>query len=727
MTAEMIVKNDLEALYIGNLNTVEVDLVLPAKGAGGSNLVWSTSDSRFIDENGKVGRPLFGMGHRKVWLTCTASLDGAVSQRVFEATVLQKKREDRICKVLPVFLTVYPGDTPPLPSVVVAYCDDGRKITIPVAWSSPIISADVDRQTYTGKIADTDIPAYAEVIFNMDAEKQGCYDNSTPEQIYPPVSSVRLLPGTEYYLAQERMNAYLLSVDDDSMLYAFRAACGLSVCGASPLTGWDAPECNLKGHTTGHYLSGLSLAFAATGNKRFSDKLDYLIHSLTECRDSFARSGKTKPGFLSAYDETQFDLLEKFTQYPEIWAPYYTFEKIMSGLYDAYTLAEKKEALPLLTGMGDWVYARLNRLTPEHRKKMWSMYIAGEFGGMIGILAKLGRLIGNKKYLKAAEFFNNDKLFYPMLEHEDTLEDMHANQHIPQIIGIMDLYAAGGSGKLLTEARNFWHFATEHHAYCVGGVGETEMFHAPDSETRFLTDKAAESCASYNLLRLTAQIAAFDPKRKYWDYYENTLLNHILTSASKCSDGGTTYFLPLCPGGKKEYSKSENTCCHGTGMESRYRYMEHILSYNESCLYVNLFIDSESVLPDGRHVLIHTDFDTSTSLQGSVTVSLPDGLAKGLCIRRGDWMIDPEGIFEAEGPLPAGSKFVITFRMETNIRSASDPRFSYITCGPFVMAHVNSTKEFILAKQAEKSLIRLNEMDREAYHVYFRTDEEPES
>ena len=42
------------------------------------------------------------------------------------------------------------------------------------------------------------------------------------------------------------------------------------------------------------------------------------------------------------------------------------------------------------------------------------------------------------------KLFENEKLFYPMEEECDTLEDMHANQHIPQIIGAMDLYRATG-------------------------------------------------------------------------------------------------------------------------------------------------------------------------------------------------------------------------------------------------------------------------------------------
>ena len=133
---------------------------------------------------------------------------------------------------------------------------------------------------------------------------------------------------------------------------------------------------------------------------------------------------------------------------------------------------------------------------------------------------------------------------------------------------------------------------TGSHIYSNGGVGETEMFHGPGTTTAYLTDRSAESCASYNMLRLTGGLFPYTMDGRMMDYYDNTLRNHILASCSHTSDGGTTYFLPLRPGGQKEYSTTENTCCHGTGMESRFRYMEHIYAYDEQFLYVNLWIDS---------------------------------------------------------------------------------------------------------------------------------------
>ncbi|MEZ0117264.1 UNVERIFIED_ORG: hypothetical protein ABRZ91_001221 [Heyndrickxia coagulans] len=56
MTFEMsdreIVEKDIEALYLGNLNTVEFDLDLPSRGKYGSTINWESKDERFITPEG---------------------------------------------------------------------------------------------------------------------------------------------------------------------------------------------------------------------------------------------------------------------------------------------------------------------------------------------------------------------------------------------------------------------------------------------------------------------------------------------------------------------------------------------------------------------------------------------------------------------------------------------------------------------------------------------------
>ena len=184
-----------------------------------------------------------------------------------------------------------------------------------------------------------------------------------PERTHPPLRNIRLLPGSPFYDRQKDMLEFLADQDTDSMLCNFRKAAGLPAGTAKPMTGWDSWECKLRGHTTGHYLSGISLAYAATGDEVFRDKASAIVEGLSECQKAFTASGKVHPGFLSAYDEEQFDLLEELTPYPEIWAPYYTLDKIMTGLLDSYKLAGITQAAEILDPLGDWIYERLSRLS----------------------------------------------------------------------------------------------------------------------------------------------------------------------------------------------------------------------------------------------------------------------------------------------------------------------------------------------------------------------------
>ena len=629
---EELVRQDLADIYIGNLNTVDTDLKLPPEGKRGSTFIWNSQETLFISHEGKVTRPTYGVGNRKIVLTATAPYEGGRATRTFEATVLEQPRKAAIVSLRPVGRTVAPGEEADLPPVVIAADDRGIETTLPVEWDAYSLPDKPGTVQVRGRVKETELAAEA-CITVENAGMAGApetaggagtagvpgVDGGTgpsggklvsrgaiPSRVNETqAGSVKLSPGTGFWEAGERMIQWLLSVDDDRMLYNFRAAAGLDVRGARPMTGWDAPECNLKGHTTGHYLSSLALAWSVCGRQELEAKITYMIKSLSQCREALEEKGCAE-GFLSAYSERQFDLLEVCTRYPEIWAPYYTLDKIMSGLYDCYRLAGSQEAFSILKGMGEWVYRRLSRLPRAQLDKMWSMYIAGEFGGMISVMVRLYRETGDGRYLKAALFFRNEKLFYPMEENADTLGDMHANQHIPQAIGALELYEAGGGVRYLHIAENFWNMAVTSHEYCIGGVGETEMFHEPGNISRYMTDKTAESCASYNLMRLTFGLFGLEPDSRKMDYYENALYNHIMSSASHKADGGTTYFMPVRPGGRKEFNTDENTCCHGTGLESRFRYIHNIYAVGaeKGEIYVNLYIPSVLDMGDGRNLEI---------------------------------------------------------------------------------------------------------------------------
>src|SRR5215510_9289045 len=81
-----------------------------------------------------------------------------------------------------------------------------------------------------------------------------------------PLSAVRLTGGP-LKQAQDADVAYLLKLEPDRMMAFFRKRAGLEAK-AQPYGGWDGDGKNLTGHIAGHYLSAVSLMYAATGDAR---------------------------------------------------------------------------------------------------------------------------------------------------------------------------------------------------------------------------------------------------------------------------------------------------------------------------------------------------------------------------------------------------------------------------------------------------------------------------
>src|SRR4029078_11224453 len=63
---------------------------------------------------------------------------------------------------------------------------------------------------------------------------------------------------------------------------------------AAPYDGWDGDGRNLTGHIAGHHLSAISLMWAATGDRRFKERADYMVDELKAVQD------KNGDGYLSA-------------------------------------------------------------------------------------------------------------------------------------------------------------------------------------------------------------------------------------------------------------------------------------------------------------------------------------------------------------------------------------------------------------------------------------------
>ncbi len=557
------------------------------------------------------------------------------------------------------------GHLPRLPLVLpVTYEGDVDGPSVRVIWPAPRDNAQVlEPGTYTtvGRIPGTDLRPQAVVRVLPSSDRA---IGAPARSLEPfPLSAVTLNKDeqdrvTPFIKNRDKFFRGLAATNPDSFLYMFRDAFGQQQPdGARPLGGWDSQTTRLRGHASGHYLSAIAQAYAGCVQNEqmradFKRKMDYMVDVLYELsrlsgkpsaqgsefnadpasvppgpgRDDYASDldeGSIRTdywnwgaGFLSAYPPDQFIMLEQGATYGggnhQIWAPYYTLHKILAGLLDCWEIGGNEKGLDAATGMGLWVHARLRRVPTETRKRMWNRYIAGEFGGMNEVMARLYRITDDERFLQCAQMFDNVEFFFGDVQHAhglacnvDTVRGRHANQHIPQITGALAVYRSNQDPQYYQIADNFWHICRDSYMYAIGGVAgarspnNAECFTAePDSLFRngFSRSGQNETCATYNLLKLSRQLFMYAPEAEYLDYYEQALYNHILASVAE-SDPGNTYHVPLNPGARKRFGNAQMngfTCCNGTALESNTKLQDSIYfkSEDNSQLYVSLFVPS---------------------------------------------------------------------------------------------------------------------------------------
>src|SRR5579872_5223674 len=110
------------------------------------------------------------------------------------------------------------------------------------------------------------------------------------------MTEVRLLPS--FWKDTAELNrSWLYSLPNERLAYNFRVTAGIPT-DADPLGGWEAPDCELRGHYVGHFLSACALMYARTGDEALKDKAGKVVAGLAECQ------AKLGSGYLSAYPET---------------------------------------------------------------------------------------------------------------------------------------------------------------------------------------------------------------------------------------------------------------------------------------------------------------------------------------------------------------------------------------------------------------------------------------
>ncbi|UOE44019.1 beta-L-arabinofuranosidase domain-containing protein [Agromyces larvae] len=540
------------------------------------------------------------------------------------------------------------------------------------------------------------------------------------------------------YLANgmAKEHEYLLSLSSDKFLYWFYRTAGLTPPTTSGYGGWEngSSNQNFRGHAFGHYISALSMSYAAATDPQTKQDLlaqiDAAVSGLEEVQASY--DGTAQEGYLAPFRPSALDAVEgRGTSDDPVIVPYYNLHKVLAGLLDVVRYAPEalgERALTVAESWGEYLYGRMSTL--QHKAQMRGT----EYGGMNEALYELFDLTGNPHVKVAAEAFDDIRLFQRLAAGEDFLSGNHANTMIPKIIGALKRYTVFTQnpdhaamltateqqelGMYLTAAQNFWRIVTEHHSYATGANSQSEHFHGPDTLYQYATQmgevgnpQTAETCNVYNMLKLSRELFKLTRDVKYADFYETAYINDILSSQNP-DTGMTTYFQAMAPGYTKLYSMpfTDFWCCTGSGMENFSKLGDSIYFTGSRSVWVNMFFSSS--FSYGRANLKVTQ---SADMPNSDTVTFDIAAADGgsvasdaeLRLRVPEWIggaptvtvngseIDPEiveGYVMLTG-LEAGDR--VTYRMPMRvvaIATPDNPDFVAFKYGPMLLSAGVGTK-----------------------------------
>lgn len=514
-----------------------------------------------------------------------------------------------------------------------------------------------------------------------------------------PLSAVRLTGGPLEH-AQDLDAKYLLELDPDRMLAFYRQRAGLT-SKAQPYGGWDGDGRNLTGHIAGHYLSAVSLMWAATGDPRFKERADYIVSELRTVQD------KQGDGYLSALaggrdafaELAQGHIRSASFDLNGLWSPWYTLHKTFAGLRDAYRYTGNRAALEVEIKFAHWAEGILAGLSEAQLQQMLNT----EFGGMIEVLADLYADTGDRRWLALSHKFDHHAVLDPLVRGDDRLAGLHGNTQVPKILGSAVRYAYAGDRDDRSAASFFWDRVVGHHTFATGGHGKDEYFREPDRLSNIIDGRTAETCNVYNMLKLTRRLFALEPDVRFAEFQERALFNHILGSIDP-ADGSMCYMVGVGRFARREYQDMSRsfTCCVGSGMESHALHGFGIYYESGDRLWVNLYAPSTAAWDAaGVRLRMDTTFPDGETAAMTLTVRTPKALT--VALRRPSWAGDgftvtingtamknlprPGSYVEVRRTWKTGDVIALTLPKALRLDLMPDnPRRAAIMWGPLVLA-----------------------------------------
>ena len=334
------------------------------------------------------------------------------------------------------------------------------------------------------------------------------------------LKDVRLTARTAFHAAQQTNLAWLKQLEPDRMLYFFRQLAKLPQPAPTlqPYGGWESAGSGLRGEFIGHWLSAVAAAAAGGAEPELRSRAEYVVTALGQCQDEVS-------GYLSAFPQSEFAATESF--YPKgPWVPYYVMHKLLVGLLEAHSLLGLRLALTVALKLSEHLRGRVEKMLASGGEQRWEEFINQEVGGMSEALTQLAVATKDPSWVQLAKRFERPCFVGPLAlvgastkrGAAQAIEKMHANTHLPEILGAAARYEATGEPAAARAAMSFFDELNASHTFATGGStsGETWLGArqlggpvAQQHAENYWSHDHHETCVSHNSMRTSRSIMAW--------------------------------------------------------------------------------------------------------------------------------------------------------------------------------------------------------------------------
>ncbi len=495
----------------------------------------------------------------------------------------------------------------------------------------------------------------------------------------------------------------------DRLLAEFRRTAGLEAKAERYPGRWEGGGIN--GHSLGHYLTALSACWAATGDERAKERVDYIVDELAACQDASGDGYVMTIPQSDVWDKVKSGNFKASAFSIEgWWVPNYTIHKVFAGLRDAWRWTHNAKALEVERKLGDWYAGMIAGLDDEKMQKL----LKSEWGGLNETFADLAADTGDMKFLAIAkERFDHREIFEPLRKGEDRLDGKHANTQMPKITGLATIYEMTGDEKERKAVETYWRAVVNDRTLANGGHSDREHFYPMSESVKHLGAQTFETCNINNMHRLSSHLFCWRPDSKIADFVERSLINQLVANIGE-RPGEFGYFMSTRPVATKVFSTQEGAwwCCVGTGMENPMRYGEQAYFHDDGGLWVNLYlastldwrekgvrIEQETLFPDEDTAIVRVR--TERPVRFALRLRRP-GWCEGMSVSlvsaaagaasaatEGDWPT-ANGYIVIDREWQDGDEVKVTLPMKPRIEPLphSDGKYAAFMFGPKLMVGI---------------------------------------